>query len=303
MIERIIDLSTDAVRLSVNMERLLIERHNSDSITMSAEPVTVPLDEVAAVVASHRQVVFTQPALAGIASHGGAVVVCDGKMMPVGMMLPIEQHHLQAERFVKQAEAALPVKKQIWRQIVQAKVAAQGRTLLDFRKSDFGFFEMAKRVKSGDTDNIEAQSARRYWPLLFDDPAFKREREAPDQNRFLNYGYTVLRAMVARAICATGLHPSLGVHHHNRYDAFCLADDLMEPFRPVVDRAVVHIVYSRGKEAPMDKETKAALIGAVTGRYRLDGESRTLFDILSRTAASLAKIFTGEGKELALPVI
>jgi len=296
MIERIIDLSSEAARLSVRLEQLVIERKDS-------EAVTVPLAEMAVLVAAHRQILFTQSVLAGIASHNGMLVVCDEKSMPVGMMIPIEQHHLQAERFAKQAEATLPTKKRIWQQIVQAKIAAQGRLLAEFRKSDSGLIAMSRQVRSGDPENMEAQASRRYWPALFDDPGFKRDREGQDQNRFLNYGYAVLRAMVARAICASGLHPSLGVHHHNRYDAFCLADDLMEPCRPLVDRAVLHYVIARTKEAPMDREAKAAIIGALTARFILNDESRTLFDVLTRTAASLAKIFTGEAKDLVLPEI
>jgi len=130
-----------------------------------------------------------------------------------------------------------------------------------------------------------------------------RDREAEDQNRFLNYGYTVLRAIVARAVVGSGLHPSIGIHHHNRYDAYCLADDLMEPFRPLVDRAVALYIREKGKEAPMDKEAKAIMIGALTGRFDLEGESRTLFDIITRTASSLAQVFEGEVEELVLPDI
>jgi CRISPR-associated protein Cas1 len=294
MIERIIDLSTEPAKLAVRLDQLVIERNDK-------ETVSVPLFELGALVLAHRQIILTHSVLSGITAHGGIIIACDEKSMPIGMMIPIEQHHLQAERFRLQAEAPLPTKKQVWKQIVQAKLAAQGRLLAEFRNSDSGLIEMSKKVRSGDPDNIEGTASRRYWTALFDDPSFKREREAEDQNRFLNYGYAVLRAMTARAICAAGLHPSLGIHHHNRYDAFCLADDLMEPFRPLVDRAVVHLTVSRGKDAPMDRETKSALISALTARHLLQDESRTLFDILTRMASSLAKIFAGEEKELLLP--
>lgn len=294
MIERIIDLSADPAKLAVRLEQLVIERREHDE-------VSVPLFELAVLVLAHRQIVLTHSVLSGIMAHGGMVIACNEKSMPIGMMVPLEQHHLQAERFHFQAEASLPTKKQVWKQIIEAKVTAQGRLLKEFRKSDFGLFEMSKRIRSGDSENVEGQAARRYWTALFDEPGFKRDREAEDQNRFLNYGYAILRAMVARALCAAGLHPSLGVHHHNRYDAFCLADDLMEPFRPLVDRAVLHLVAAKGKEAAMDRDTKGVLISALTARHELDGESRTLFDILTRTASSLAKVFAGEGKELLLP--
>ena len=294
MIERIIDLSSDPAKLAVRLEQLIIERKDHDD-------VSVPLFELGVLVLAHRQVILTQSVLSGMMAHGGIVIACDEKSMPIGMMIPLEQHHLQAERFHLQAEASLPTKKQIWKQIVQAKVAAQGRLLQEFRNSDSGLIAMSRQVRSGDTKNVEGQAARRYWLALFDDPTFKRDRDAEDQNRFLNYGYAILRAMTARALCAAGLHPSLGVHHHNRYDAFCLADDLMEPLRPLVDRAVLHHVIAKGKDAPMDREAKGALISALTARHLLEDESRTLFDILTRTASSLAKIFSGEEEKLLLP--
>jgi len=294
MTERIIDLSTSPARLRVRLEQLVIEPRDRDT-------VTVPLDELAVLVVSHRRVILTHAVLAGIASHGGTFIACDEKCMPAGMMLPLAQHHLQAERFQQQASAALPTKKRVWQQIVRAKVRAQGRALAEFHQDDYGLDGLAKKVRSGDPDNIEGQASRRYWPVVFGDRGFRRERDAEDQNRLLNYGYMVLRAQVSRAICAAGLHPSLGVHHHNRYDAFCLSDDLMEPFRPMVDRAVVHLVYGKGPKTPLDKEAKAGLIGALTARLRINDESRTLFDVLTRTAASLAAIFAGQGKRLALP--
>ncbi len=294
MIERIIDLSSEPVFLSVNLERLAIERKDQPTIY-------IPLDEVGVVVSAHRAVTFTQAALADIAARGGVVVVCDAKSMPAAMLLPLERHHLQADRFEKQAAAPLPLKKGVWRQIVQAKVRAQARLLVDLHGDDHGLAHMAEKVKSGDTENIEGQAARRYWPVLFGDPAFRRQREGAGPNHLLNYGYAVLRAQAARAVCAAGLHPSLGVHHHNQYDAYCLADDVMEPFRPIVDRQVVDMVGKLGAEVPLEKETKGMLIGALTERRTIQGESRTLFDILSITASSLAKVFLGEAKSIALP--
>ena len=160
---------------------------------------------------------------------------------------------------------------------------------------------MAARVKSGDPGNLEGQAARRYWPALFDNPGFRRNPDLPDQNKNLNYGYAVLRAIVARAICAAGLHPSLGIHHHNRYDAFALADDLMEPFRPIVDRAVVAWLRENGPLEELTPKAKAALIQPLMGRFTVKGEERSLFDIAARTAVSLTKLFAGTAKTLALP--
>jgi CRISPR-associated protein Cas1 len=217
------------------------------------------------------------------------------------MVLPLDAHSTQAERFDQQAQAPEPLRKRLWQQIVKVKVYAQARLLDELYGNDQGLATLAAKVRSGDTDNIEAQASRRYWLALFDDRDFKRNRDAEDQNRQLNYGYGVLRAIVARAICGAGLHPSLGLHHHNRYDAFRLADDLMEPLRPRVDRAVVAWVKEHGKEAPLDKESKRALVSALTERLTLDNESRTLFDVSARMASSLADALAGERKDLLLP--
>ena len=294
MTDRLIDLSEQPARLSVRLSQLIIERDDKPE-------ATVPLEDLAVLVVSHPCVSYTHAVLSGIIEAGGAFVVCDHRHMPIAMLLPIESHSTQAERFVRQTEASEPTKKRAWQQIIQAKVRAQGRLLKELHGDDRGLLHLAGRVASGDSTNIESQASRRYWPVLFADEKFKRDREADDQNRFLNYGYAVLRAIVARAVCAAGLHPSFGVHHHNRYDAFCLADDLMEPFRPTVDAAVVRWIAEHGSAGVLDREAKAALIGALTGRFDLDGESRTLFDIVARTASSLAAVFGGESKELLLP--
>lgn len=295
MTDRTIDISDEPARLSVRNSLLVIQ---SD-----AGEATVPLAEIAVLVVSHPAVTFTHAVLAGLAAAGAGFVACDGRHMPAAMLLPLEGHSTQGERFALQAQVSLPTHKRLWRDIVRAKVRAQGRALADLRGSDLGLLEMARRVPSGDAANIEAQASQRYWRSLFGDPKFRRDREAADQNRLLNYGYAVLRAIVARAICAAGLHPSLGLHHHNRYDAFRLADDLMEPFRPVVDRAVARFCDEHGADAPLDKEAKKALIEALTGRFAVEGESRTLFDIASRAAASLAAVYAGDRKSLALPEV
>jgi len=296
MTEHIIDISEQGVRLTVRLSCLVIHRVESGE-------TVVPFEEVGVLLVSNKAVGYTHAVLAELAGHGGVLVVCDDRHLPVGMMLPLAGHHLQSERFSRQAEASKPTQKRIWQQLVQSKVALQGRILRDLRGNDHGLIRMATLVRSGDADNIEAQASRRYWQFLFNDPAFRRDREAEDQNRLLNYGYAVLRAMVARAICAAGLHPSLGVHHHNRYDAFPLADDLMEPYRPIVDRAAVLIVDAYGPDVPLNREVKGALIGALLNRFEVEGEARTLWDILFRMAASLAQVYAGDRKELFLPDI
>ncbi len=306
MTNRILDFSSGAAYLRAENAQLVIERRESAE---RANPppdargtaVRVPLTDIAVVVLGHRQVTCSTGALAGIVEHGGAIVVCDRNHLPTGMMLPITGHSTQAERFAAQAATSLPTKKRLWQAIVRRKIAAQAECLESLRATDGGLRGMHARVRSGDPDNVEAQAAQRYWPLLFDDPQFRRRREADDANRMFNYGYAVLRAITARAICAAGLHPSLGVHHHNRYDAFCLADDLMEPFRPLVDEAVVECVATHGADSALSPAVKQMLLEPLTGQYRSRDETRTLFDWISRSAVSLANVFLGQSDRLELP--
>ncbi|HXG35133.1 MAG TPA: type II CRISPR-associated endonuclease Cas1 [Bryobacteraceae bacterium] len=294
MTERVLDISTAPARLHVRHAQLVIEPEEG------AE-VTTPLAELAVLVISHPRVLMTQSVISGVAENGGAVVICDGKHLPVAQMLPLQTHSTQSERFARQALASLPLRKRLWQQIVRAKIRAQGRLLRELHGTDGGLSAMAERVRSGDGSNLESQASRRYWPLLFGDPKFRRGSEGPDQNAHLNYGYAVLRAMVARALCGAGLHPSFGLQHHNRYDAFRLADDVMEPFRPLVDRAVYRWVQEHDPQEPLDKAAKAWLVRPMLERYNCEGELRTLFDVLSRVAASLARCFLESQRELYLP--
>jgi CRISPR-associated protein Cas1 len=222
------------------------------------------------------------------------------------MYVPLTGHHLQTKRFAAQAAATVPTRKRLWQQIVCAKVHAQAYSLEKICGKDHGLHLLAGRVKSGDPNNIEAQAARRYWSYLLGGEkkgkTFKRDSDGNDIiNICLNYGYGVLRAIVARSLCASGLHPSLGIHHHNQYNPYCLADDLMEPFRPTVDQAVCEYLLLNGVKSELTTEVKAFLIGRITSRYHLAGEQRTVFDVMSRISASLAQIYLGEQKNLDLP--
>jgi CRISPR-associated protein Cas1 len=295
MTDRFLDLSDNPAHLNTR-GALLVVRGGSDG----RQETTVPLAEISAVVASHPAVTLTLASLARLAEAGVPLVVCDDHRMPTAMMLPLEGHFTQAERFERQIAASLPMRKRLWRDIVRAKVRAQGRLLARVRGDDGGLERLAEKVLSGDTGNIEARAARLYWPLLFG-PDFARRRDAEDQNRLLNYGYAVLRAAVSRAICASGLHPSLGLQHHNRYDAFRLADDLMEPLRPLVDEAVVGVVEKAGPGAPLDAETKSALLAILTSRVKTGRERRVLPDALGHYAASLADVFGGVRRALVIP--
>lgn len=293
--DKIIDIADTVVSLNVRLSSLVIDCGDEVGKTM------VPLTQVAALVLSNPHVSVTNAALAGIAANGGVVVVSDGKFLPAGMLLPLDSHYVQGERFRMQAAVALPVQKRIWQQIVRSKIQAQAKTLKRLTGNDCGLPHLATRVTSGDAGNHEAQAAQRYWPVIFNNPHFRRNRETEDQNRLLNYGYAVLRALTARAICAVGLHPALGVHHHNRYDPFALASDLMEPFRPLVDEIVARIVYAHGDDVGLGRDLKRSIIAGITGLIKIEDETRTVFSVLAKCASSLSAVYAGERKKLFLP--
>jgi len=294
MTDRILDVAEAPARLRVRDRQLVIRRAERPECC-------VPLADLAVVVVSHPQVSYTQAVLAGLAESGGAFVACDRRHLPVGMLLPLAAHFGQAERFAAQARATLPTKKRLWKQLVRAKIHAQAHTLERLHGTDHGLRALASNVRSGDPANVESWASRRYWPVLFAESSFRRCPDNEDQNLLLNYGYAVLRAIVARAICAAGLHPCLGIHHHNRYDTFCLADDLMEPFRPTVDFAVAEYVGTHDAPYGVERGAKQEMVRALTCRYQLNGQQRTLFDAAARLASSLAEVFLGAGDRLDLP--
>src|SRR5579875_749035 len=315
MNERILDLSERPARLSVRNGRLVIDFVPSPTASpdnrdpqsglraRAAQEQTVPLADIAVVIAAHPQISFTQAVLAGLAEAGGIFIACNEKRTPCAMLLPLENHSTQTERFRAQADLPLPNRKRLWQQIVKAKVLAQAKLLKERTGEDWGLEMLAAGVRSGDPQNIEARAARIYWKNLFGEEDFRRNPEGEGLNPVLNYGYAVLRAICARALCAAGLHPSLGIHHHNRYDAFCLADDLMEPFRPVVDRVAAALRDARGADPGLGRGTKGAGRGALVARVSGNGESRTLFDWVNRTAQSLAAAIENGEKTLEIPLL
>ncbi len=262
---------------------------------------TIPLEDIAVVIASHPQISYTQAVLAGLAAAGGIFVACNEKHLPIAMLLPLESHSTQTERFGHQAEMPLPLKKRLWQRIIRSKLRAQARLLEQRTGRDWGLSMLTSQVRSGDPKNLEARAARIYWKALFNGEEFRRDFEAEGVNACLNYGYAVLRAIVARALCGAGLHPGLGLHHHNRYNPFCLADDLMEPFRPVVDRVVAKLRDARGSGVPLDKESKKVLLEGLLARFSYQNEARTLFDWIGRSAASLVASVESGGRELFIP--
>lgn len=291
MTKRLLDFSESPASLSLSNGLMVIDQPGRGR-------QTVALEEIGAVVTSHRQIVLTQSLIAALGREGAVLVCCDERHHPCSMLLSVEGHFAQGERFRAQASAGAVVKKRVWRELVRAKLRMQGAVLRKLWAEDFGLAKMADRVKSGDAGNLEAAGAQRYWPRLFQDTDFRRGDDEDPRNGMLNYGYAVMRALTARGLCASGLHPTMGVNHRNRYNAFCLADDLMEPLRPLVDYRVADLCRSWPKsEWGVNKTAKTALLGAAAGRYEVGGELRTLFDIVSRRAQALARLFEGEERE------
>jgi CRISPR-associated protein Cas1 len=296
MRNRILEISESPCRLRVEHRQLVIER--SDERELFA--YTVPLDDIAVLVVAHPQVTYTQAVLAELSERGAAFVTCNRNRMPVGLLIPLDGNSVQTERFHRQLQMKQPQKKRLWQQIVRAKIAMQAAMLKSVHDEDFGLTALVNQVRSGDPSNVEARAARKYWPALFG-KEFRRDTDGEGQNRFLNYGYAVLRAATARAVCAAGLHPSLGLHHHNKYNSWCLADDVMEPFRPVVDRVVFDLVSRSGPDAAMDQRVRAELIRAILSHVWLQERIRSVIDALAVTASSLAKAITESDTQLVLP--
>jgi CRISP-associated protein Cas1 len=302
MSDRILEIAHPA-RLSVRDAQLVIEREGFLAFV-------TPVSGINTLLLAHPQVTLTQAVVSQLAEAGAMLVTIDSRFLPAAMTLPLQTHNLQTERLTSQTSLKPVTRKRLWKQIVRAKIRAQGNLLKELHGFDGGLTATAARVRSGDPDNLEAQAARRYWGLIFAGSGdgksrFRRGADPlesdPDQNRHLDYGYTVLRASVARALCASGLHPSIGLRHHNRYDPFCLAADLMEPFRPLIDRRVASWISSNSPSGPLDSIAKKWLIEGVTMRYWVNREERVLSDILFRVAGSLAAVLAGSLEKLDLP--
>ncbi len=265
----------------------------------------IPIEDIGVVVLDNKQVTITQGALGALLDNNVAVVTCDEHRMPSGLMLPLEGNTTQSERFRDQIEASLPLKKQLWQQTIQAKILNQSSVLYRQRSLDCGNMEAwAKQVKSGDTDNLEGRAAAFYWQNLFGEiKGFRRDKEGVPPNNLLNYGYAILRAVVARSLVGSGLLPTLGIHHHNRYNAYCLADDIMEPYRPYVDKLVAEIVDSGADIFHLTTELKGKLLAIPVIDVVINGRRSPLMVGVGMTTASLYKCYSGEIRKIAYPMM
>lgn len=286
---------TSPVSLSLKDKQMVITfKDNKDTVTR-------PIEDVGFVIIENPMVSITVPLLNELADNNVAVIFCDKKMMPKTMLMTLDGNTTQQESYKYQLNASLPMKKNVWKQLVECKIKNQSLLLNKVGKDGGVLKPYYLNVKSGDSDNREGAAAREYWRLLFDD-GFKREREGLPPNGMLNYGYTILRAAVTRALIGSGLYPAFGVFHRNRYNAFPLADDVMEPYRPFVDEIVYHLYYD-GAVNELDSQTKRKLLRVLFSDVKMGNVTRPLENALSLTTASLLKMYKGESDKLSLPML
>ncbi len=301
MIKRTLCFSHPAY-LSLRNGQLVVKLEPHDD--EPEKQATIPIEDIGFVVLDHRQITLTHGAMAALLDNNASVVTCDDRHMPVGLMLPLEGHTVQQERFHDQLNASLPLRKQLWQQTVQQKIRNQAALLQELHGVEVGNMrKWAGEVLSGDSTNLEGRAAAFYWSQMFTTiPNFTRSREGAYPNALLNYGYAILRAVIARALVGSGLLPTLGIHHHNRYNAYCLADDIMEPYRPYVDRLVVQTMAACS-DVEVTTAIKSRLLTIPTLEVYINGQRSPLMVAATQTTASLARCFAGESRRIAYPEI
>ena len=264
---------------------------------------TIPIEDIGVVVLDNRRITITSGAMEALLENNCAVITCNQKSMPVGLLLPLCGNTTQNERFRSQLEASLPLRKQLWQQTIKQKILNQEHVLrINTAQETKCMRVWSNDVRSGDSDNLEARAAAYYWKNVFTTyPNFVRDREGTPPNNLLNYGYAILRAIIARALVGSGLLPTLGIHHHNRYNAYCLADDIMEPYRPYVDQLVLDIIQCNLEISDITRDLKMQLLGIPMLDVVINGKRSPLMIAAQQTTASLAKCFAGEIKRISYP--
>ncbi len=292
--------------LSLRNAQLVLRKPDADKLEESFKQDaerTIPIEDIGVVVLDNRRITITTGAMEALLGNNCAIITCDSTNLPVGLMLPLSGNTTQSERFRNQIDASLPLKKQLWQQTIRQKILNQATVLNKNTGAIVKNMQVwANEVKSGDPDNLEARAAAYYWRNLFPSlPNFVRGREGDPPNNLLNYGYAILRACVARGLVGSGLLPTLGIHHHNRYNAYCLADDIMEPYRPFVDDLVINIMQKYPDYTELTQSIKTALLMIPSLDVMLDGKRSPLMIAVGQTTASLAKCFNGELRKIAYP--
>lgn len=279
-------------------EQMIIE------LPESSETKTTPIEDIGLLILDHQQITVTQALMAKLLENNVAFITCDRTHHPVGMILNLDGNSLQSKKFQAQIEASAPLKKQLWQQTVSAKIYNQAVLLASERIESKFLLTLSKEVKSGDSDNYEGQAAVYYWKNIF--PPFlnfTRDREGAPPNNLLNYGYAILRALMARSIVGSGMLPTLGIFHRNQYNAYCLADDIMEPYRPYVDKVVCKIIRDNGGYLELGPKLKRELLTIPAMDVEIDGQKSPLMNAVQRTTASLAKCFEGKLRRILYPIM
>ena len=292
MIKRIVEISNPA-RLLLKNQQMVVDREGFES-------VSVPIEDMGILILDQTAITHTQGLLTACFENNVAVLICNAKHTPGGILLPLEGNSLHSRTIAQQVQITEPIRKRLWQTIVRAKIREQAKVLLHATGDNAPLPAYAAKVKSGDPDNLEAQAARIYWQKLFGQ-TFCRDPDVSGINSLLNYGYAVMRAAVARAIVGTGLHPALGLHHHNQYNSFCLADDLVEPLRPVVDLKVFELCKKLTDEPMLTPENKRALLEILSADCIVNEQRLPLMTSLHYYAASVRKVICGECKRVEIP--
>lgn len=287
--------------LSVGNDQLKIKKLDGED--RKEILASIPIEDIGVVVIDHPQVTCTQSVFAKLLDNNAAVITCNPTHHPTGLLLPLSGNSVQSERFKQQIEASIPLKKQLWQQTIERKIKNQAAVLQSIKGLEVqNMIHWANSVKSGDSQNHEARAAAFYWQNLLPElNDFTRERFGNYPNNFFNYGYAILRAIVARALVSSGLLPTLGIFHKNRYNAYCLADDIMEPYRPYVDKVVMEIIKEFPERQEIDKDIKTKLLQIPVIDIFISGQKSPLMIGVSQTTSSLNKCFEGITRKIIYP--
>jgi CRISPR-associated protein Cas1 len=295
MIKRTLYFSNPA-HLHTNNEQLMMQLKDTGELKQA------PIEDIGLLILDNQQITLTQALISKLLANNVALITCDQTHHPVGLFLNLDGNTLQSQKFQAQLAASVPLKKQLWQQTVSCKIQNQATLLEKERASATLLFQYAKEVKSGDSEKHEAKAAAYYWKHLIPDfLQFTRDRFGAPPNNLLNYGYAILRAIVARSLVGSGLLPTMGIFHRNQYNAYCLADDIMEPYRPFVDKVVCDIIRMNGQYLELGSKFKQQLLSIPAMDVLIDGQKSPLMNAVQRTTASLAKCFEGSTRKILYP--
>lgn len=307
MIKRTIYIGSPAY-LSKKNEQLIINFiETEDKLKLEEKKLSktqsIPIEDIGFLILDNFQITITHNLILSLLENNCAIITCNDKHLPKGMFLNLEHNIEQSQHFQEQINASEPLKKQLWQQTIKAKILNQALLLDKYKKPSDNLKKWAREVKSGDTSNLEARASFYYWKKIFpEDLNFFRDRDGKPPNNLLNYGYAILRSVVARGLVASGLLPTLGIHHRSKYNAFCLADDIMEPYRPFVDDIVATIIYNGEDFTELSTSIKQQLLQIPAIDVKIENQTRPLMIAVQRTTSSLAKCFAGEAKKIIYPV-